>query len=172
MSVQILINIGYLLVLLVLGYVFGRRAEAKHYKDIKRREQLLLALPTASGEELLDEVSTAHTVLVRGSVVIAVDHFKRLLAALRGFFGGEVQAYETLLDRARREAVLRMKESCPGAAQIINLRIETSSIHRGAQSIGSVEVLAYGTAVYSQDAPAVAVSLAVESSAVRAGPTG
>lgn len=172
MSVQILINMGYLLVLLVLGYVFGRRAEAKHYQDIQRREQLLLALPTTNGEELLGEFSAEHTVLVRGSVVIAVDHFKRLLAALRAFFGGEVQAYETLLDRARREAVLRMKESCPDAAQIINLRIETSSIHRGAQSIGSVEVLAYGTAVYSQETPTVAVLPPVDTSAVRAGPTG
>lgn len=172
MSVQILINIGYLLVLLVLGYFFGRRAEAKHYKDIERRERLLVALPTTSGENLLGELSADHTVLVRGSVVIAVDHFKRLLAALRAFFGGEVQAYETLLDRARREAVLRMKESCPDAVQIINLRIETSSIHRGAQSIGSVEVLAYGTAVYSQESAAVELQAPLDSSAVRAGPTG
>ena len=172
MSVQILINIGYLLVLLVLGYFFGRRAEAKHYKDIERRERLLVALPTTSGEDLLGEIGASHTVLVRGSVVIAVDHFKRLLAALRAFFGGEVQAYETLLDRARREAVLRMKESCPDAAQIINLRIETSSIHRGAQSIGSVEVLAYGTAVYSQEAAAIGSQVPLDSSAVRAGPTG
>ena len=172
MSVQILINIGYLLVLLVLGYVFGRRAEAKHYKDIQQRERQLVALPTTSGEELLGDFSAGDSVLVRGSVVIAVDHFKRLLAGFRAFFGGEVQAYETLLDRARREAVLRMKESCPDATQIINLRIETSSIHRGAQSTGSVEVLAYGTAIYHHKAPAVVVPASIEASAVRTGPTG
>ncbi|MDF3037266.1 MAG: hypothetical protein K0S28_2540, partial [Paucimonas sp.] len=63
--------------------------------------------------------------------------------------GGPVQSYETLLDRARREAILRMKESCPDADQIINLRIETSSISEGAKNtVSSVEVLAYGTAVY------------------------
>ena len=90
--------------------------------------------------------------LVLGSVVISVDYFKRILAALRNIFGGPVQSYETLVDRARREAVLRMKESCINADQIINLRIETSSISKGGRNtIGSVEVLAYGTAIYSNE---------------------
>ncbi|MGB0864930.1 MAG: YbjQ family protein [Granulosicoccaceae bacterium] len=165
MSYQLLINIGYLLILLFLGYVFGRRAEAKHYRAIERREQQFLALPTTSGEELLADLSPDNTALVRGSVVISVDYFKRMLAALRAFFGGEVQAYETLLDRARREAILRMKESCPEAAQIINLRVETSSIYRGAGTVGSVEVLAYGTAVFPQ-------GQGISTRVVRAGPTG
>ena len=58
-------------------------------------------------------------------------------------------AYETLIDRARREAILRMKEDCPQASQIINVRIETASISQNASkgTIGSVEVLAYGTAL-------------------------
>ena len=87
--------------------------------------------------------------LVTGSVVISVDYFKRILAGLRNSFGGPIASYETLVDRARREAILRMKESCPNATQLINLRIETSSITKGAkQQIGSVEVLAYGTAIY------------------------
>ena len=82
-------------------------------------------------------------------MVISVDYFKRLLASLRNFFGGSIQAYETLLDRARREAILRMKENCKNADEIINLRIETSSISKGKRNtIGSVEVLAYGTALY------------------------
>jgi len=45
--------------------------------------------------------------------------------------------------------VLRMKEACPDADQIINIRLETSSIYKGqGKQIGSVEVLAYGTAIY------------------------
>ena len=89
--------------------------------------------------------------LVSGSVVISVDYFKRILAGLRNIFGGNVQSYETLVDRARREAVLRMKESCPDADYVLNLRLETSSIFKGKRKqVGSVEVLAYGTAVYFQ----------------------
>ena len=93
------------------------------------------------------EIKQSH--LATGHVVVSVDYFKRVLAGLRNFFGGNVQPYETLVDRARREAVLRMKESCSDADQVINLRLETSSISKGrSNQIGTVEVLAYGTAVY------------------------
>lgn len=139
-------------VLISLGYFFGRRAEKKHYQSIIRREKALLHLPATSGKHPLGNprpVQRSH--LARGSVVVSVDYFKRMLAGLRNFLGGSVQSYETLLDRARREAVLRLKESCPGADEIVNLRLETASISKGANnSIGSVEVLAYGTAVYYQ----------------------
>ena len=91
--------------------------------------------------------------LVTGNAVISVDYFKRVAAGLRKLFGGNLTTYETLVDRARREAILRLKESCQGATQIINLRIETSSISQGkSNQIGSVEVLAYATAIYA-DAP-------------------
>jgi uncharacterized protein YbjQ (UPF0145 family) len=133
-----------------LGYFFGRRAEKKHYASIIEREKLWLHQPTTSSRQVLGdgrEIGRSH--LVTGSVVVSVDYFKRILAGLRNIFGGNVQSYETLIDRARREAVLRMKESCPEADQIINLRLETSSISQGNRNqIGSVEVLAYGTAVY------------------------
>ena len=69
---------------------------------------------------------------------------------LRKIFGGEVLSYETLIDRARREAVLRMKEEAEKADVILNLRIETSSIGQTANkrnTIGSIEAIAYGTAI-------------------------
>ena len=71
------------------------------------------------------------------------------LANLRKIFGGRLGAYETLLERARREAILRLKEQSAGAHLIVNLRLETCTIARtkGRQGIGAVEVLAYGTAV-------------------------
>ena len=110
----------------------------------------LMALPTTSSKYPIGEVININkSHLVQGNVVISVDYFKRMLAGLRNFFGGTVQSYETLLDRARREAILRLKESCPQADQIINLRLETSSIYKGGKNrIGSVEILAYGTAIY------------------------
>ncbi len=139
------------LILLVLGYVFGKLAEGRHYRSIQVREELLVRLPTTSCKQpLRTGTPISHAELVHGHVVISIDYFKRLLAGLRNFFGGTVRSYETLLDRARREAVLRLKESCPTANEIINLRIETSSISKGRSDdrVGSVEVLAYGTAIY------------------------
>ncbi|MEM9602116.1 MAG: heavy metal-binding domain-containing protein [Pseudomonadota bacterium] len=139
-------------VLMALGFGFGRYAESRHYRSIAERERLLARLPTVSGDTPgVPFGSVERTQLVAGSVVISVDYFKRVVATLRALFGGTVQSYESLVDRARREAVLRLKEQCPGASQIVNLRIETSSIHTGrGNGIGSVEVLAYGTAIYAE----------------------
>ncbi len=146
-------NILILALLVSLGYFFGRNAEKRHYKSIEQRERDFLELAATSSKfPLADPDRIDRCSLAKGSVVISVDYFKRMLAALRNIFGGSVQSYETLLDRARREAVLRLKESCSEADEIINMRIETSSISKGVQStIGSVEVLAYGTAIYYRE---------------------
>lgn len=137
--------------LLVIGYAFGTIAEKRHYRSIRERERSFLYLPavtlkerTAVDAEILDAV------LVYGSAVISVDYFKRIMAGIRNLFGGAVRSYETLIDRARREAVLRMKETAPKAATIIvNVRVETTVIGGTAngKSVGSVEVLVYGTAL-------------------------
>jgi uncharacterized protein YbjQ (UPF0145 family) len=136
--------------LLIIGYVFGQRAEKKHYQAIEEREERYLNLPCTNMKlPLRANTAVQRVELVTGSVVISIDYFKQVLAGLRRLVGGQVNAYETLVDRARREAVLRMKSSCPNADEIINLRLETSSISKGQQNqVGSVEVLAYGTAVY------------------------
>ena len=99
------------LILLALGYVFGKLAEGRHYRSIHAREEILVRLPTTSCKKPMGtSTSISHGELVHGHVVISIDYFKRFLASLRNFFGGTVRSYETLLDRARREAVLRLKE--------------------------------------------------------------
>jgi uncharacterized protein YbjQ (UPF0145 family) len=146
---DILILLGLWGALILLGYVFGRMAEAKHYRSIVEREKATLPLPATNARVPMSTAAVARSELVTGSVVISVDHFKRALAALRSLVGGPVKSYETLLDRARREAVLRLKESCPGAHEIVNLRLETVAISKnGSNGIGSIETLAYGTAIY------------------------
>ena len=138
------------LILLALGYGAGTWAEKRHYRSIMEREEQLLHLPTITAKKVaLDESRVERAVLVVGSVVISVDYFKRLLAGLRNIFGGTIKSYETLLDRARREALLRMKEKAHGASMIINVRIETSTVGKRAfkGKLGSVEAIAYGTAI-------------------------
>ena len=139
-------------VLGLLGYLFGSANEKKHYNSIKKRELGFLNLPATSLKKpLSSDRIVAKTDLATGSVVISIDYFKRLYAALINFFGGNVTSYETLIDRARREAVLRLKEEAKrrGADEIMNLRVETSSISQSTEgSVGSVEVLAYATLVY------------------------
>lgn len=138
------------LTLLALGYGFGRHAEKRHYKSIIEREKALNRIP-AVATKIPPADGHYHPLLVSGSVVVSVDYFKRFIAGLRNLLGGRVTAYETLLDRARREAILRMKEEAEkaGAAYIFNIKLETSRISQGNKrnSLGSVEVLAYGTAL-------------------------
>lgn len=141
-------NIITFAILLALGYIFGTIAERRHYTSIREREEQFKNLPTIMLKKPLNPKEVKEYKLVNGSVVISIDFFKKFVAGLINFFGGNVTVYETLIDRARREAILRMKENASNASEIINMRIETSSISQNSQSIGSIEVLAYGTAIY------------------------
>ena len=114
--------------LVALGYFAGSLAERKHYASIESREEALLHLPSVTIRKVEDEGQVEKAQLVSGNAVISVDYFKRLLAGLRTLVGGRVKTYESLLDRARREAILRMKWQCPGAEAIVGFRIETSTI--------------------------------------------
>jgi uncharacterized protein YbjQ (UPF0145 family) len=145
-----MIEIISIIVLTIVGYVVGQHKEKKHYESIKNREAELINLVTTNKKRPLMSTDSNVTVkLVTGSVCISIDYFKRIVAALRAIVGGNIRSYETLLDRARREAILRLKESCTDASEIYNLRIETSSIYKGSgKQIGSVEVLAFATAIY------------------------
>ncbi|NDY41746.1 YbjQ family protein [Dissulfurirhabdus thermomarina] len=138
--------------LLVLGYGAGTVAERRHYASIRRRERELVTLPVTTTRNYPAVDAVREAFLVRGSVVVSIDYFKRLLAVLRNIFGGRVKSYESLVDRARREAILRLKEAARarGADICVNLRLETSAIGRSANQekhIGSVEVVAYATAL-------------------------
>ena len=137
-------------VLLAFGFFFGQSIEKKHYRSIIKRESQLQSIPVIASKILPDEFLPCQTQLVSGNVVISVDYFKKFVAGLRGIFGGRMTSYESLIDRARREAILRVKQDAKklNADYVFNIKMETSSISKGAgDSIGSVEVLAYGTAV-------------------------
>ncbi len=143
-------QIGLIVLLLAMGYGFGSLAERRHYRSILRREDEFRDFVTLPAKRLPEALAAPETRLVLGSVVISVDYFKRALAALRMIFGGRLTSYESLIDRARREALLRMQEAARriGAEMVFGVRFETSAISRGGRGgIGSVEVLAYGTAV-------------------------
>lgn len=136
---------------LCIGYGFGTYLEKRHYKSIREREASLVNLITDNTNKNFTSDVNCDASLVMGSAVISIDYFKRFLASLVNIFGGRVTAYETLVDRARREALLRMKEQAVDADKIVNVRIETSTVGAKADSkrgLGSIEVLAFGTAIY------------------------
>lgn len=135
---------------LALGYFAGSWLERRHYSSIENREKEMLSMPIVTARNGYDGEHIQLGAMVQGSAVISVDYFKRILASLRNIFGGTIRSYETLIDRARREAILRMKESAPeGTKIIVNVRVETSTIGKNShkKSVSCVEALAYGTAL-------------------------
>ena len=132
-------------VLLLLGFGFGQLNEKRHYRSIIRREKELQTVVVV-GSRHPPAGKTSHQQLVVGNVVVASDYFKSFVASLVNIFGGRVRTFEPLLDRGRREALLRVKEQAKsiGASHVFNIKYETSRIGGG---VTTIEVLAYGTAL-------------------------
>jgi uncharacterized protein YbjQ (UPF0145 family) len=142
---------GIFLILLAVGYFAGRAAEMRHFASIRKREgrvgRKVMTFSTRFPPALQADQDVQ---LVSGCVVIGSDYFKQFASGLRTLFGGRMRAYETLLDRARREAILRMKEDAQrrGYELVFNVKIESTNItgaSRGA--LPAVEAFAYGTAL-------------------------
>ncbi len=149
---ELILNFGLPLILLMLAYFVGTYIERRHFRSIRKRESEHVEFPVVTFDTMPQDWSASSSTLVSGSVVISLDYFKRVIAGLRSIVGGRIKTYEPLLDRARREAMLRMIESArqDGYDAVFNVRLETSrlanSSGEGKRTAG-VEMLAFGTAV-------------------------
>ncbi|NOX60230.1 MAG: YbjQ family protein [Planctomycetes bacterium] len=139
------------LFMLPFGYGVGRWRERRHLASLKQREIefgdiLVTNLKTGPNPE-----NVRRAAFVSGDAVIATDYFKSFAAGLRNIIGGEVRVFETLMDRARREATLRMLQEARqmGASEVWNIRLESSNIRSasGNNKAVSVEIFAFGTAI-------------------------
>lgn len=145
------------LLLFAVGWYFGSANERKHLASLEE-DEYLLGHVIVSNERFYEPRTHEDGLLVMGSVSIAQDRFKMVLAGFLSLFGKNLTVYESLLERGRREAVVRMKRIADeyGYNQIYGVRIETSAIDGG-----GVEVVAYGTAVMSVGNPHVPPRLPV-----------
>ena len=150
---QMLINYAPFILLFAAGWFFGSRHERQHLAQLSIAEQELSHIMVSSERFYVPKlVANTEGELVLGSVVIAQDYFKMIIARLLSIFGKNLTTYETLLDRARREALVRMRTEAQakGYNHIYGLRLEVSNINQ----LGSmVEAIAYGTAVNSREQP-------------------
>ena len=147
----ILFQILTVLFLLTLTYCTGRIIEKKHFKEIQQREIALIKKPiiTFGAKKWSTKRPIRDIRLVTGEVVIAGDYFKTFVADLKNIFGGRLTTFESIMDRARREALLRMREKARGANIIVNTRIETVMLNNVEVKAEPVKcaIIAYGTAV-------------------------
>ena len=82
--------------------------------------------------------------IVKGSTIRSKTVGKDILQAFKGLVGGELVAYNEMMNEARAISTKRMVDEANalGADGIINIRYASSAIMQGA-----AEVIAYGTAV-------------------------
>ncbi|MEM1445894.1 MAG: heavy metal-binding domain-containing protein [Planctomycetota bacterium] len=138
------------LLLIPIGFLFGGMAERKHHRSLDEREA---ASPVTLDirKTIADPETVTKATMVMGQVVIATDHWKSLTTKLRNLVGGEMKAAHALMQRGRREALMRMCEAAQrrGADEVWNVRLEFSNISMmsGRGGAMQVEVIAFGTAV-------------------------
>lgn len=82
--------------------------------------------------------------LVKGSTIQSKNIGKDITQSFKTLVGGELKAYNEMMNEARAIATKRMVEEANGmdADAIVNIRYASSAIMQGA-----AEVIAYGTAV-------------------------
>ena len=82
--------------------------------------------------------------LVKGSTIQSKHLGKDITQSLKTLVGGELKAYNEMMNEARAIATKRMVEEAQemGANAVVNIRYASSAIMQGA-----AEVIAYGTAV-------------------------
>ncbi len=138
--------------LLLLAFVTGKLVERAHFRSLARRERRARNFAALTLHDAPADWRVSEAALVTGSVVVSLDYWKRIAASFRGLIGGRVRSYETLLERARREALLRLKERAfeRGFRAVINVRFESArlaSSFRDGEGTAGVEILAFGTAL-------------------------
>ena len=142
-----------LLLLIILGFTFmtGTIIEKRHFENIKKREIELIKKPIINfgAKKWNTNRKIKKIELVTGECVISGDYFKNFVAGLKNLFGGRLTTFESVLDRGRREAILKMREKARGANFIINARIESVMLNDtyGQESVPQCAIIAYGTAV-------------------------
>ncbi|HJF28336.1 YbjQ family protein [Acinetobacter bohemicus] len=139
----LILQITIFVILFSVGFGFGRYNERKHLQYLAEQEQRLAYIAVNNSRFIPSNFSGQ---MISSNVVISHDYFKYAIANIQNFLGGRLTSYESVVERARREAIVRLKLEAEkmGAQQIMGIRLSTTEL--GMQG-GMVEVFAYGTAI-------------------------
>lgn len=154
--IDLILTVGIPLLALIIGWSIGTFVERKHFASLEARERELESI-VVNDLRTFPGASAPGATMLFAECVISSDYFKTFAAKLKNFLGGEVRSFRSLMERARREATVRLKQqaAAQGYNAVCNLRIETASIggfERG-NAIVMVSILISGTA-YHADTPA------------------
>lgn len=151
--IELIIYLLVPLVLLLLGLTVGRLIEKLHFARLEREESALQGVLTSTVRTYPGGGDPGvPPAIVAANVVISADYLMSFLATLKKIIGGRIKPYERVIERARREAtvrILREAESL-GFDAVCNVRLETTDLlsSRGKKKNGMAmaSVYAYGTA--------------------------
>jgi len=146
---EFIIQVAIGATLLLFGLFAGKIAEKKHLKSLDTREAALLTGFLISDLRTCPGAVAPGAVLVTGESVISSDYFKTFVSTLKKIIGGELTTLQTLMTRARREAILRMVESArrQGFDAVCNVRLDTADI--GGSGVSAEKVLTMATVLAS-----------------------
>jgi len=149
---EVIIGPAFTALMLVGAWITGTVAQRRQLKSLLVLESGARHILAITIEDIPSHWRVESCELVMGNVVISQDYFKRVAASIKGIFGGNIGVFEPLLERARREALLRMKAvaHARGYDTVINVRLETSTLantRSNGKGTAGVEVLAFGTAI-------------------------
>ena len=125
------VSLLFAVFMLGLGFFVGGWRERVHLESLSDRELQnhdFLITQVKSYPDVNPHASAPKMFI--GEAVIGSDYLKTFLGGLRNFFGGEVRSYQTLMDRARREALQRIVEQAraEGYNAICNVRMQTADV--------------------------------------------
>ncbi len=142
---EFIISLGIFLFLISLGLIVGSSVERNHFQSLRTREAHCndFLVTQISSFPLARPGSQAPLMMI-ADTVIATDYLKTFLAGLRNLFGGEVRSYERMVERARRESLLRLVEAARqrGYNALCNVRLEMVDIGGSASSGQKKNVMA------------------------------
>ena len=131
LAVTLALYVGLPAAVLFVGWLAGHLSETKHERSLAAREEALKDVETT---DLRNPPGFAGAEgpcsLVSGEAVVASDTFKTWVFGLKNIVGGESKTFTRLFDRARREALLRMKERARelGCNAVCNVRFDSADI--------------------------------------------
>ncbi len=147
------------LLILVCGFGIGRYIERQHLNDLDRREKETSDVTVTQVKSFpggCDSSITPRTLY--GEVVIGSDYLKRFLMYVKNILGGELTSYQTMITRARREALLRIVEEAKenGYNAVGNVRMYTTYLGGSAASTEGndmkiAEIIVVGTAYHTSE---------------------
>jgi uncharacterized protein YbjQ (UPF0145 family) len=110
---------------------------------LTEKEIIVVTTPNLPGYEIVKVLGTIHGLTVRTRGVGG-----KLVAGIEGILGGEVTAYTSECEKARKESLNRLIENAKGigANAVLSVDFETAEVLNGTATVFS----AYGTAVIAK----------------------